>query len=154
MRPQMKVPAMTLILPLIAVFIGGLAIAIQAPLNANLARVLGAPLPAAAVSFGVGFVMLMALSVVTGTAHYARLGAAAPVLWMGGLLGAYYVTALIWGIPTLGALTAIAALILGQMVGAIALDAIGAFGLAVQEVTPRRLAAAGLVAAGLVLSRL
>ena len=142
-----------MILPLLAVFIGGVAIAAQAPLNANLARILGGPLPAAAVSFGVGFVLLLALSLLTGTANYARLTAAPPVLWLGGLLGAWYVTSVIWGIPTLGALSAIAVLILGQMVGALVLDSVGAFGLAVQQITPQRLAAAGLVAAGLVLSR-
>jgi transporter family-2 protein len=142
------------ILPLIAVILSGLAIAVQAPLNASLGKALGAPLPAAAVSFGVGFVVLVALSVITGTASYARLPSVPIGLWAGGLLGAFYVTAVIWGIPILGALTTVAALILGQIAGALIVDSIGAFGLAVQEITPKRLAAAGLVAAGLVLSRL
>lgn len=145
---------MTLILPLLAVFLGGIAIAVQAPLNGALGKILGAPLPAAAVSFGVGFVALMTLSVVTGTANYARLPGVPPVLWVAGLLGAFYVTAVLWGVTALGALSATVALILGQMVGALVLDSLGAFGLAVQEITPKRLAAAGLVAVGLVLSRL
>jgi bacterial/archaeal transporter family-2 protein len=45
-------------------------------------------------------------------------------------------------------------LILGQMVAALFIDTTGWFGLAVQALTPQRVAAAGLVAAGLVLSRL
>lgn len=145
---------MSFLLPLLAVALGGIAIAVQAPLNAALARNLGAPLPAAAVSFGVGFVALVALSIATGTAAYAKVTSVP--LWQlaGGFLGAWYVWAVIWGIPTLGALTAIAALILGQMLGALALDAMGAFGLAVQPISWTRIAAAGLVAAGLVLSRL
>jgi transporter family-2 protein len=145
---------MTLILPLLAVVLGGIAIAVQAPLNAALSRNLGAPLPAAAVSFGVGFVLLLVLSLATSPAAFSRL-ASAP-LWQlgGGLLGAWYVWAVIWGLPSLGAVSAIAALILGQMTAALVLDAIGAFGMTVQAITPRRLLAAALVAAGLVLSRL
>ncbi len=145
---------MSQIFPLLAVFLGGIAIAVQAPLNAAVAKILGAPLPAAAVSFGVGFAVLLALSLASGTASYGRLSSVPPLLWTGGLLGAFYVTAVIWGVPALGALSTVAALILGQMAGALVLDSIGAFGLAVQQITPKRLAAAGLVAAGLVLSRL
>jgi transporter family-2 protein len=145
---------MSFILPLLAVALGGVAIAVQAPLNAALARNLGAPLPAAAVSFGVGFVALVALSIATGSAHYAKVASVPVWQLVGGLLGAWYVWAVIWGIPTLGALTAIAALILGQMMGALALDALGAFGMAVQPISWTRIAAAGFVAAGLVLSRI
>jgi transporter family-2 protein len=145
---------MTLILPLLAVVLGGVAIAVQAPLNAALSRSLGAPLPAAAVSFGVGFVLLLALSLATSPAAFARLTSVP--LWQlgGGILGAWYVWAVIWGLPSLGAVSAIAALILGQMTAALVLDAIGAFGMTVHSITPQRLLAAALVAAGLVLSRL
>lgn len=145
---------MTVILPLLAVVLGGVAVAVQAPLNAALSRSLGAPLPAAAVSFGVGFVLLLGLSLATSPAGFARL--ASVPLWQlaGGILGAWYVWAVIWGLPALGAVSAIAALILGQMAAALVLDAIGAFGMTVQAITPQRLLAAGLVAAGLVLSRL
>lgn len=145
---------MNVLLAVFAVTLGGVAIAVQAPLNAALGRNLGATLPAAAVSFGVGFLALLALSALTGTAHFGRL--ASVPLWQlaGGLLGAWYVWAVIWGIPSLGAVSAIAALILGQMAGALVLDAVGAFGLQVQEINWKRLAGAGLVAGGLVLSRL
>ena len=145
---------MSSFLPFLAVFLGGVAIAVQAPLNAALGRILGAPLPAATVSFGVGFVVLLGLSVATGTASLSRLSAVPLWLWGGGLLGAWYVTAVIWGVPAIGVLSAVATMILGQMIGALVLDHIGAFGIAVQQISGKRLAAAGLVAAGLVLSRL
>jgi bacterial/archaeal transporter family-2 protein len=47
-----------------------------------------------------------------------------------------------------------AALILGQMGMALVLDGNGLFGLPLQALAPQRIAAAGLVAAGLILSRL
>jgi bacterial/archaeal transporter family-2 protein len=53
----------------------------------------------------------------------------------------------------MGVVTTVAALILGQMTAALVLDRLGLFGLPVQELSVTRLAAAGLVAAGVVLSR-
>jgi bacterial/archaeal transporter family-2 protein len=148
---------MTLPLPLtIAIVIAaGMALSTQAPLNAALARTLGQPVAAAAVSFGVGFMVLTLLSLLLGgLGPLARLPAATWWQVTGGILGAFYVWAVIWGVPMLGVVTTVAALILGQMVAALVLDATGLFGLPVHAVSPTRLAAAGLVAAGLVMSRL
>ncbi|MCU0802778.1 MAG: DMT family transporter [Rhodobacteraceae bacterium] len=148
---------MTLPLPLtIAIVIAaGMALSTQAPLNAALARTLGQPVAAAAVSFGVGFMVLTLLSLLLGgPGPLTRLPAATWWQVTGGILGAFYVWAVIWGVPMLGVVTTVAALILGQMVAALVLDATGLFGLPVHAVSPTRLAAAGLVAAGLVMSRL
>ena len=56
-------------------------------------------------------------------------------------------------VPVLGVLTTTAALILGQMVGAMVLDYIGAFGIAARDLSWTRLTAALLVGAGVILSR-
>lgn len=58
-----------------------------------------------------------------------------------------------WSLPRLGALTALAALALGQILAAIALDRVGAFGLPLRELSLPRLLAAIMVGVGLVLSR-
>ncbi|MDR7125681.1 DMT family transporter [Pseudotabrizicola sp. 4114] len=139
---------------LLAILLGGVAIAVQAPLNGALGRTLGAALPAAAVSFAVGFVALIVLSFATVGNPFGRLGAVPLWQWGGGLVGAYYVWSVIWGVPTLGVVTAMAALILGQMAGALMLDAVGAFGVPVQPVSLTRILAVMMVAGGLVLSRL
>ncbi|WP_103333078.1 DMT family transporter [Pseudotabrizicola formosa] len=139
---------------LLAILLGGIAIAVQAPLNGALGKTLGATLPAAAVSFAVGFIALLALSYATVSHPFARLGSVPLWQWAGGLLGAYYVWSVISGVPTLGVVTAMAALILGQMAGALVLDAIGAFGVPVQPISLTRVLAVCLVAAGVVLSRL
>jgi transporter family-2 protein len=138
-----------------AVVLGGVAIAVQAPINAALGRGLGAPVPAAAVSFGVGFLVLFAVSLLQGQgAAYPRLASVPVWTLAGGLLGAWYVFAAVWGVASLGVVTLVAALVFGQMAAALVIDATGALGMAVREITPTRLAAAGLVLAGLVLSRL
>jgi bacterial/archaeal transporter family-2 protein len=145
---------LSLPITLLIVVAAGMALSTQAPLNASLARVLGQPVAAAAVSFGVGFVVLAVISVVLGgTAPLQRMPAATWWQLTGGFLGAFYVWAVIWGVPSLGVLSTVAALILGQMLAALLLDATGLFGLPVNAIAPTRLAAAALVAAGLVLSR-
>jgi bacterial/archaeal transporter family-2 protein len=147
---------MTLPIPLtiLIVIAAGMALSTQAPLNASLARVLGQPVAAAAVSFGVGFAALVAVSLLLGgAAPLSKLSTATWWQLTGGFLGAFYVWAVIWGVPSLGVVTTVAALILGQMAAALVLDATGMFGLPINEIRPTRLMAAGLVAAGLVLSR-
>lgn len=137
-----------------AVVLGGTAISLQAPINAALARELGGPVPAAAVSFGVGFIVLLAIALVQGQGEaFLKLPQVPTWTLVGGCLGAWYVLTSIWGVSQLGVLTLIAALILGQMTAAMVIDATGALGVAVREVTPTRIAAAVLVMAGLVLSR-
>jgi len=144
----------TPLLALIIVAVAGGAIAMQSPINAALSRNLGSGVAAAAVSFAIGLVVLLAVLALRGEiSALPRVFATPPVLLLGGVLGAFYVWSVLWAIPTLGALTVISALILGQLTAALIIDATGLLGLAVQVVTPTRIAAAGLVAAGLVLSR-
>lgn len=138
-----------------AVVLGGTAISLQAPINAALARELGGPVPAAAVSFGVGFVVLLIIALLQGQGEaFLKLPQVPAWTLFGGCLGAWYVLTSVWGVSQLGVLTLVAALILGQMSAAMVIDATGALGVAVREVTPTRIAAAVLVMAGLVLSRL
>ena len=140
---------------ILAVVLGGAAISVQAPINGALARELGAPVPAAAVSFGLGFLGLLAIALVQGHGPaFGRLTQVPAWTLLGGLLGAWYVFTSVWGVASLGVVTLVAALILGQMAAALLIDATGALGMAVREITLTRLAAAGLGAAGLLLSRL
>ncbi|MGB5869042.1 MAG: DMT family transporter [Albidovulum sp.] len=145
----------SLLLPIAIVALGGAAIAVQGPLNASLSRTIGSPISATAISFGIGFVVLAAMALISaGSGPVLRL--AEVPLWQlaGGLLGAFYVWSVLSNVATLGVFTTMAALILGQVVMAMALDRIGAFGLAVQPISPQRLLAAAMVAGGLILSRL
>ena len=141
--------------PLAVVSVGGVAVAVQAPVNSALSRAIGNNLFAATISFGVGFVLLLALSTARGAVPtLGDLRAAPWWAWLGGVLGALYVWSAIYSVPKLGVVTMIATLILGQLVGAIVLDAIGAFGLPVKEIGWQRILAIVMVAGGVILSRL
>jgi transporter family-2 protein len=142
------------VLALILMAVAGLAVAIQAPLNSALGRTIDSSVAAAAVSFGVGFVALVLLVALSGdSAAFGRAALAPRWLLLGGLLGAFFVWASLWSVPVLGVLTTAATLILGQIVGAMVLDYIGAFGIAARDLSWTRLTAALLVGSGVILSR-
>jgi transporter family-2 protein len=141
--------------PLFIIVLAGSMAALQAPMNAALGQGLGSGTAAATVSFGVGFIALMCVLMMTGdAAHLGRVGGVNRWLLIGGCLGAFYVWAILWTIPVLGVVTAISAMILGQLIVALALDAFGPFGLPVTSITPQRVLAVVMVAGGLVLSKL
>lgn len=134
--------------------VAGVCIAVQAPINTALGRQAASPLVAAAISFGVGFVLLTSLSLIVGQGRgFLRASGAEPWMWVGGILGAFYVWAMVWSLPRLGALTALCALALGQILAAILLDRAGAFGLPVREISIPRVLAALMVGGGLIMSR-
>ncbi len=145
-------PAMFLIL-LVAMV--GVFIAIQGPINAHLGRTIGSPWAAAFISFLAGTVTLAAL-VLSQDASRAALrqcGQAPWWVWLGGLLGACYVTAVIYAAPRLGMALIIGISVAGSVVASLALDHLGAFGLPEQPITPLRLFGAALVCTGVVLVR-
>ncbi len=146
--------SISVLLALLAVALGGVAIAIQAPINGALARSVGDPVLAAAISFAVGFIALAALAIFRGALPGLAEARSFPWwLWSGGLLGAFYVWAAVWSVGTIGVVTLVAALIFGQLVAALVIDAVGAFGVIPKPIDLTRIAAVVLVGAGLVLSR-
>lgn len=139
---------------LLLVFLGGVALSIQTPINAALGQASGSGLFAAGVSFLVGFCLLAVLAAATGGIPAGEILRTIPWwMWLGGTLGAFYVWAVLANIGQTGALSLIAALIAGQLVAALAIDAAGLFGLGVQAITWQRLLAVVCVGAGVVLSR-
>lgn len=143
--------------PIVAVafvVLAGACISVQAPLNAALSKAVQSPLAAAAISFGVGFVLLTlgALAMGEGRSfpHALRQDWR---LWLGGFFGAFYVWTIVWTMPRTGVLTAVCALALGQMVAALVMDRLGAFGMPVRELSLPRILAALMVGGGIVLSR-
>lgn len=142
------------IIAVIFVVLAGACISTQAPINAALGRAVSSPLVAAAISFGVGFFLLTLAALATGDGRgFATALRQDWRLWLGGVLGAFYVWTIVWTMPRMGVLTAICALALGQMIAAIVLDRLGAFGLPVRELTLPRALAAVMVAGGVILSR-
>ena len=135
----------------------GAFIAVQAPINAQLARALGSPVAAAAFSFLSGAVVLAAVAfLVTRVQGIAR-DWRAPAPWLfvtGGMLGGAYVTIATILTPKIGAAAMMAFLVAGQLGAGMLLDRIGFMGMAVREISLGRIAGAVLLMAGALLVRL
>lgn len=135
---------------LLTAIAGGL-IALQAPINAGLGRETGS-LPAALVSFLVGTVALTAIVVFSGKA--GGLGSTFDVSWyylIGGLLGALYVTTALVAVTAIGAGGVAAMTVASQLIGSVAIDRLGLFGLDQVALDPKRVLGVVLLIVGTIL---
>jgi bacterial/archaeal transporter family-2 protein len=133
----------------------GAMLPFQFGINAQLAHWLGSPVRAAFVSFLVGTIVLLVLSafVRKPLPSAARLADVPWWVWIGGLLGAFYVAGSIVTAPKLGAVTLTAAIITGQALASILVDQFGWVGFKEHHASPGRLLGVVLVAGGVVLVR-
>src|SRR6187431_3321961 len=140
----------TLFAALATVAVGGL-IALQAPINSGLGKATGT-FPAAAISFGVGTLLLVGIVLATGQASDVSGAADVRAYYLiGGLLGAAYVTTVLLTVRTLGAGGVTAATVAGQLTMSVIIDRIGFLGLEETPITLGRVIGVLLLFAGTVL---
>ena len=140
----------TLVAALATIVVGAL-IALQAPINSGLGKATGT-MPAAAISFTVGTLLLLGIVVVAGEA--GSLSQAMDVKWyylIGGVLGAAYVTTVLLTVRTLGAGGVTAATVAGQLTMSVVIDRLGFLGLEETPITLTRVIGVLLLFAGTVL---
>lgn len=133
---------------LVTVVVGGV-LAIQAPINGQLGLHVG-KIQAALISFIVGTILLTFIVFVFdgGFDRGTGVGAVPWYYFLGGLLGAAYITTVIFTVGVLGAGGITAATISAQLATSMALDHFGAFGLDKQPVTWSRVLGVLLLAVG------
>ena len=136
-------------------FLVGAALSIQAPINAMVGARLGHPLGGATLSFVVGTIFLLAVTMIMarGQVTWGNIASLSPLLWIGGILGAIYITVAIWLTPTIGVGALIALAIAGQVTASLLLDHYGLFGLAVREINVGRASGALMVIVGALMVR-
>jgi transporter family-2 protein len=135
--------------------VAGAMLPFQFGINAQLSHWVGSPIRAAFVSFLVGTIVLLVISafVRKPLPSLERLGDVPWWVWIGGLLGAFYVAGSIVTAPKLGAVTLVAAIVFGQTLASVLVDQFGWVGFKEHHASPGRLAGVVLVAAGVVLVR-
>ena len=130
---------------------------IQAAANAQLARFIGGPIAATIISFTVGWFALIAINGAVFRQFPAIrdvVAAPPPLLVVGGVLGATFLSANVYLAPRLGAAAMLCFVIAGQIAAAMAIDRFGWFGFAVRDLSLGRLLGAILVLAGAVMVRM
>ena len=133
----------------------GAMLPFQFGINAQLAQWLGSPIRAAFVSFLVGTIALFVISLFVRRAlpSTARVGDVPWWVWIGGLLGAFYVAGSIVSAPKLGAATLTAAVVAGQSLASIFVDRFGWVGFEEQPLSAGRATGMLLVVGGVALVR-
>ena len=133
--------------------LGGVGLTLQAAVNSRLGKTLDSPLSGALISFLVGLVPL-ALAVALGVGGRGRLSGVVGQpwwIWIGGLIGAFYVTLAILGVPRVGAAVVVACTVFGQLIAALVLDSQGWFGVPRTPINVWRVVGAVLLFAGVLL---
>ncbi len=139
---------------LVLAFLTGIAITVQAGVNANLRAMLLNPVLAAAVSFGSGFLSLALVLLLTPGGTVPPLEALRPVSWWkwtGGVIGAVYVTTVIISVPKIGTANLVSLSVAGQLLAAVVLDHYGLLGFALHPANGWRLLGLALIMAGVLL---
>lgn len=136
----------------LAAFAGGL-LPFQAGANARLAAELPTRMHGALVNFLVGGVALALLLLPLGwrDASLARLSTAPWWAWIGGFIGAIFVSVGIFVAPRTGTVVYLAALLVGQILSSLLVDHFGLVGLPVQRITLDRVAGVALLCLGMYL---
>jgi len=144
---------MRYILMLSTLFIGAI-LPVQAVLNTKLGKQTGGPLMSSLLSFLVGLIALFIINLFTNYSAFSnmKLLSVSPwYVWMGGLLGAIYVTCVIFVNQQQGVALTFALVVAGQIFISLLIDHYGLFGSIVRPISIAKIIGALLIVAGLVL---
>lgn len=128
----------------------GVCVSLQPPINAAMARTLESPLLAASVSIAISLLLVLLLWGAWGRAGGDPTAVAALPGWvvLGGVIGVIFVAGSIVVAPVLGVALFFVCVVAGQLLGSIAADQLGAFGMPVRPVDATKVVGLALVLAG------
>ena len=136
---------------IVAILIGML-MPIQSAINAVLTFELKRPFLAAMLSLSLGAFLMAMLALSQGELRdFGRLKNISPHLYLGGIMGALFVSSSLYFIPRMGATTMITCFVTGQMMGSLLLDHFGLFGLVVRPLNIEKLIGITFLLVGILL---
>jgi bacterial/archaeal transporter family-2 protein len=145
---------LTSLLLLLSAVVAGAFLPVQAGVNARLAHFVGGPVRASMISFAVGALALF-LVVLLFYRHASSHPRDAPWwAWVGGLLGAFYVTATVVVPVRIGAAAFFGVLVTAQLVMSVLIDQFGWLSFPKHEASPLRLVGVAMLVGGVLLVRL
>jgi transporter family-2 protein len=146
---------MTKFIWILLAFLSGAVLPLQGALNTRLGKTIQSPLYASLISFIVGATGLLLYILFTKqTISWAGVKAAPVQIWLGGLLGAFYVTITIFSFAKLGPGLTFGLVVAGQMIIAALLEHFNVLVAQPHPISFLRVLGILLVIAGVVLIRL
>ena len=133
----------------------GMAMPTQAVVNSKLAASVDSAILAAFISFGVGTIALFVYILLTGVplTNLASSTNAPLVAWIGGFLGAFFVSVMATVVPRIGVALAFSLAIGGQMIITLLIDHFGWLGVQEKPINLWRVLGATLITIGVILIR-
>ena len=144
---------MRYILMFFSLFIGAI-LPVQSVLNTKLGKQTGGPLISSLLSFLVGLICLFIINLFanyTALSNMKLLSVSPWYVWMGGLLGAIFVSCVIFVNQQQGVALTFALVVAGQIFISLLIDHFGLFGSFVRPLSIPKIIGAVLIIAGLVL---
>ena len=133
----------------------GAVLPIQAALNAKMGKAVGDPVYAALISFVVGSIGLLLYCLATRV-ELSQISQASTVdwtVWTAGLLGAFYVAAVIILVPRIGAALTFGLVVTGQLTFSVLIDHYGFLGIPAHAFNWQRLLGILCIIGGVLLIR-
>jgi len=135
-------------------FISGAFLPIQAGLNTKLGKAGESPVHASTISFVVGTVALLLYILFTQqSVSWEGIKSAPGYVWIGGVLGAFYVTVIILAFPQLGPGLTFGLVVAGQLIISALLEHFNVLVAQQQSISPMRVLGIVLVVVGVVIVR-
>lgn len=132
----------------------GAFLPIQAGLNAKMGKAGQSAVHASTISFVVGTIALIAYILVTRQAvSWSGLKAAPAYAWLGGLLGAFYVTVIVLAFPKLGPGLTFGLVVTGQLFLSLVMEHYQILGAHAQSISLPRIIGMLLVIAGVIIMK-
>lgn len=135
--------------------VAGAVLPLQAGLNVQLGKSVNQPIFAAFASFLIGSLGLLAylLMLKFDFSTVSQTRTVSPWVWIAGILGAFYVAAVIILAPRLGTALTFSLVVTGQMIISLILDHFGLLGLPVKHINWQRLVGVAFLITGVLLIR-
>lgn len=135
--------------------LAGMAMPTQAVVNSKLAASVESPILAAFISFAVGTVALFIYILLTGVPLGNLISStnAQLVAWIGGFLGAFFVSVMATVVPRIGVALAFSLAIGGQMIVTLLIDHFGWLGVPEKPINLWRVLGATFITVGVILIR-
>lgn len=129
----------------------GSALPLQGGVNTKLGKAAGGPIHAALISFAIGTAVLLIYLVATKqTVSWSGIRQLPPQYWIGGVLGALYVSVVILVFPRLGPGVTFSLIVAGQMLMALVLEHNNILVAQQQSISMGRIAGIALIVIGVV----
>jgi transporter family-2 protein len=112
----------------ITVFLGGVAVAVQAGINGGLGKQIGV-IEGAFLSFLIGTVSLLIIMLIFGKGNVFLASTVPKWQLIGGILGAFYVYTMVLSVPRIGVAAALVTIIAAQLITSSIIDHFGLLGM-------------------------